>query len=678
NPADIDEFPNQEYSSTCENPDDEEKVQEAINEYFSHGTILPSPWTPENHVKHVTFSPHPPSTTYISGDEDSITDASHNSPPGNTSSRRNSTDACCQTSLTFPPSFDLSKIVDSGYYSYVEEEDNSRDLNVSSLRRKLFSPDGLKSPVMSRDRQPLRPRVTRSILKSPSPMNLLTSSPMHHRNAKVHPDSSSPFSNGADSGTSPAVSPIKAQTTIPEKDSPHGMSGLKLDGTLSNDDVFNSDILESSDVNIDPQLIPDVSPIKPSDVNDRRDDDDGPMKMSELSHVSMDFDEGNLSLVEMDIAEPLTSTHHYTRDNDRLAINELKESTNSSRDKIHDVIGDDVIAGDDDIRDDVMTYDVRNDVSRDSTTNDFLGNYGNLISRNSNDLMSKNTNGCSTVDSWEYTNGDMDVNQGTTRDNHGDEALVQRACAAMKRADRLVRESCMEQGVAVNKKVGTNTGYLNISHVDKSLSHVDNYFNHVGKDSNHVDTLHNHVDKAWHHVNKAWHPIDMSTPLVNEKPKNRPENAETRARRSLLDTDSYNNLLSSFANSKLDRRSYLADEENLVLSQEGTSDGRARSQGIENLSHIGNRGSNNLTPAVSARFSWPPWYTSRSRYRYLSERNVSPTIPSGLRRRSAEDRPRLRRSTSEDLKKYARRSQRQREDYLNNHFHPDLRRHFRI
>jgi ElaB/YqjD/DUF883 family membrane-anchored ribosome-binding protein len=374
-----------------------------------------------------------------------------------------------------------------------------------------------------------------------------------------------------------------------------GMSNLKLDGTLSNDDVFNSDILESSDVNIDLQLIPDVSPIKPSDMNDRGDDDDGPMKMSELSQVSMDFDEGNVSLVEMDIAEPLTSTHRYTRDNDRLAINELKESTSSSRDKIHDVIGDDVIAGDDDIRDDVMTYDVRSDVSRDSRTKDFFGNDGNLISRNSNDFMAKNTKGCSTVDSWEYMNGDMDIHQGTTRDNHGDEALVQRACAAMKRADRLVRESCMEQGVAVNKKVGTNTGYLNISHVDKSLSHVDNYFNHAGKDSNHVDTLHNHVDtlhnhvdKAWYHVDKAWHPIDMSTPLVSEKPKNKTENAETRARRSLLDTDPYNNLLSSFANSKLDKRSYLADEENLVLSQEGTSDGRARSRGIESLSHIGN------------------------------------------------------------------------------------------
>jgi hypothetical protein len=66
--------------------------------------------------------------------------------------------------LLYSHIFKLKKKVfflDSGYYSYVEEEDNSRDLNVSSLRRKLFSPDGLKSPMMSRDRQIPRPRVTR-------------------------------------------------------------------------------------------------------------------------------------------------------------------------------------------------------------------------------------------------------------------------------------------------------------------------------------------------------------------------------------------------------------------------------------------------------------------------------------------------------------------------------------
>ena len=79
-----------------------------------------------------------------------------------------------------------------------------------------------------------------------------------------------------------------------------------------------------------------------------------------------------------------------------------------------------------------------------------------------------------------------------------------------------------------------------------------------------------------------------------------------------------------------------------------------------------------------SRFSWPPWHSSRSRYRYQSERSASPGISSGLRRRSGEDRPRLRRSKSEDFKKYSRRSYRQREDYFSNPYQPDLRRTFRI
>ena len=54
-------------------------------------------------------------------------------------------------------------LLDSGFYSYMEEEGNSatRDLNVSSLRRKLFSPDDNQSPIVSRERPPPRLRVTR-------------------------------------------------------------------------------------------------------------------------------------------------------------------------------------------------------------------------------------------------------------------------------------------------------------------------------------------------------------------------------------------------------------------------------------------------------------------------------------------------------------------------------------
>ena len=356
-----------------------------------------------------------------------------------------------------------------------------------------------------------------------------------------------------------------------------GMSGLRLDETLSHDDVFSSDVLESSDVNIDPQLIPDMSPIKSTDDDDTRDhlDDGGPMKISEISHVSMELenDEANVSLVEMDIAEPLTSTR-YTRDNDRLAVSDIKDS-NSILDEVHDVIGDDVITGDikaGDASDDVVTSDVRHGVIRDAVGDDV-----------DLKIMPKNTKVHYAVkmDSWEHKKENMDIKQGATRDNHGDEALVQRACAAMERADRLVRESCMEQDVAVSKKIGTSMSYVNISHVDKPLNHSNSYFNYVDKNSNHmdknwnhVDSNINHMDKAWYHVNKpsSWHPIDMSTPLVSEK--NKAQNVNSHIHRPLLDSDSYNNLLSSFANSKLDQRSCSPLEENIVLSEEASSGSR--------------------------------------------------------------------------------------------------------
>ena len=362
-----------------------------------------------------------------------------------------------------------------------------------------------------------------------------------------------------------------------------GMSGLKLDGALSNDDVFCSDVLESSDVNIDPQLIPDVSPIKPTENDQDNLGDGGPMKMSELSHVSMECesDEANVNSVEMDAVEPLTSTH-YTKDNDRLELSDLKEP-NSSHDKVNDVICDDVSAAD--IKDDDVIYDhvdTQNLVCDDVMASDVrYGDDHNIISKNSNDLMPEGYSRVQ-VDSWEYKKENMDLNQGTTRDNHCDEALVQRACAAMKRADRLVRETCMDQSLTVSKRTGTSMTYLDM---DKPLNHLTNYFNHVDKNSNHVGIPQNHAGRAWYHVNKAssWHPIDMSTPLVNDKPKNKLQNVDRDSRRALLDKDSYNNLLSSFANSKLDQRSSSPDDENVFLSRDVTLDSRstnrARSQG---------------------------------------------------------------------------------------------------
>ena len=382
------------------------------------------------------------------------------------------------------------------------------------------------------------------------------------------------------------------------------MSSLNLDGSYSNDDVFKSDVLESSDIHIDPQFIPDVSPIKSTDANEQDElGDGGPMKISELSHVSMELENevGNVSSVDMDIAEiqPLKSDQHRATDNERLETNEIGESC-SSRDNVNDVsvrgTGADVIT------DNVMNCDLlpknRDDIM--AKNNDdgrrldaFIAEGVHRVKDSGGSLDMK---GYSTtrLDSWENI---KDVEQGVTEDSHGDEALVQRACAAIKRADRVVRESCLEQDTTHDKKTGTSIGYVNVSHVgsswrsqDKSFTHlrgpfkhVDNDWNYVDHNWNHVNDNWSHVDNNWNHVNGSWHPIDMSTPLVNEKPKNKPQKVETHVRRSLLETDSYNNLLSSFANSKLDPQLYTQDEENHPLNVESVSGkistSRARSKG---------------------------------------------------------------------------------------------------
>ena len=384
--------------------------------------------------------------------------------------------------------------------------------------------------------------------------------------------------------------------------------------------MFDSEILESSDVNIDPQLLPDVSPIKVADAtsddeNDVRNDPDdgGPMNVAELSHVSMECEneEANISSIEMDDFESHPLAHaHNIRNYNELEVGDGKASS-ISRDQIDDVINCD------DAGDDVMTCDARepsepitdSDVNSDLARADckFGTNVGNdVMSKNSGDVINNEFNGFAAEEkrgsplsrvferpmdtrgysttklgSWEHKKENMDVCQGVPRGDNGDEALVQRACAAMERADRLVRESCMEKGVSVNKKIGTSAGYLNVNHVDKNWNYVDKFSNRLDKPLNHVDSNWNHVHNSWNHldtrreyvgkglfyVDKAWHPIDMSTPLVSEKPQNNPRDVNTHVRRS-LDTDSYDNLLNSFANSKLESRAFLADDQSVGLGQE--------------------------------------------------------------------------------------------------------------
>ena len=309
------------------------------------------------------------------------------------------------------------------------------------------------------------------------------------------------------------------------------------------------------------------------------------MNIAELSHVSMECEneEANISSIEMDDFE----AQPVARAQNRRGSNEPE--------------ADDVINIDDVIDGDVMSCDVRE--PGESIADDMnlagedckfgLNAVSDVIPKNSGDVMESELNSfparrahvtmdsrrysATKQDSWEYKKENMDVCQGVLRDNNGDEALVQRACAAMERADRLVRESCMEKGGSVNKRIGTSLEYLHGNHVDKYSSHLDRPLNHVDSSWNHVDKRRDHVGKGLFHVDKSWHPIDMSTPLVSEKPQNKPQDVNTHVRRS-LDTDSYDNLLNSFANSKLESRSLLPHGESVRLGRGKTAEFTNREQ----------------------------------------------------------------------------------------------------
>ncbi|PFX16855.1 Protein aurora borealis [Stylophora pistillata] len=134
NPADIEEFPDQEYSTTFEKEEDEIAAQEKIDEYFSQNFIVPSPWTPNHEAKHVKFSPLPPATAYI--EAVSSMESSSSSPLPSTSKVK--ADASCQTKLSLPPDFDLQSHIDSVHYNQ-DGLNGSKDISLSSLRRKLFT-----------------------------------------------------------------------------------------------------------------------------------------------------------------------------------------------------------------------------------------------------------------------------------------------------------------------------------------------------------------------------------------------------------------------------------------------------------------------------------------------------------------------------------------------------------
>lgn len=208
-PAQMDLFPNQEYSVTYERQEDEEKHQQQVDEYFRN-VLLPSPWLDNRAdiLKRVTFSPNPPTTRYITDQAENSCNTSYISHAASSVSRDRMSistaedtmlaDACCQTVLTFPVDFNLETLISKNFYSYTEESDEAKELMISSLRRKLFVHEP-KTPVKLEDKP--SPRLT---------PGYTTSSPTSETSTKKR---NSPVSFSTDNCLSPSISPVKEMST---------------------------------------------------------------------------------------------------------------------------------------------------------------------------------------------------------------------------------------------------------------------------------------------------------------------------------------------------------------------------------------------------------------------------------------------------------------------------------
>ncbi|XP_072014545.1 uncharacterized protein [Amphiura filiformis] len=142
-PVEIEELPYQQEDSKLD-ADTEEKIQAAIDKFFSQQQIIPSPWSEPKPFPRIPMSPAP--TPPSGADESNHTKDVVPKPKPKTAN------ATCQTMLTLPMDFDLEALLGSEHFQY--KEHNKSDCEImssSSLRRKLFSCDTTPpvSPVKS-------------------------------------------------------------------------------------------------------------------------------------------------------------------------------------------------------------------------------------------------------------------------------------------------------------------------------------------------------------------------------------------------------------------------------------------------------------------------------------------------------------------------------------------------
>ncbi|XP_014888551.1 protein aurora borealis isoform X1 [Poecilia latipinna] len=136
-------------SQTRMDSDIEEKCQNAIEQFFTKGAIVPSPWAAPETRRATHLYKKSPFSEAISEESEKISVA-------------------CQTTLSLPLAFDLEKLLGE-YYRYEEACDAVQEsLSSSSLRRKLFL-DGQFSYSSSDSSTPPSPDRANGRLEGPSP-----------------------------------------------------------------------------------------------------------------------------------------------------------------------------------------------------------------------------------------------------------------------------------------------------------------------------------------------------------------------------------------------------------------------------------------------------------------------------------------------------------------------------
>nr|XP_046257457.1 protein aurora borealis isoform X2 [Scatophagus argus] len=134
-------------SQTRTDSDIEEKRQNAIEQFFTKGTIVPSPWAPADTRKAIQIT------------KSCMSDMIAEEPEKNS--------VACQTTLSLPLAFDLEKVL-GDYYRHEEACDAVQEsLSSSSLRRKLFL-DGQGSYSGSDSSSPPSPERSHARQERPS------------------------------------------------------------------------------------------------------------------------------------------------------------------------------------------------------------------------------------------------------------------------------------------------------------------------------------------------------------------------------------------------------------------------------------------------------------------------------------------------------------------------------